>query len=479
MEIDLLDISSFMDLNGLAEISSPIIYQRGGVPTPNGLLSNEIFGMNVKSRKSKFAYINLKTHMLHPHVYKALSRVYPTLDRIIAGQKYISIKDGKIVDDEDGNTGLEYLYDHWNEISWERVAGESAMRKERLDMITSSPRQIIFTDNFLVIPVFYRDNNSSGGGAETDPLNTIYSKMIRLATAIQARDMFDFSYHGSIFALQRMLLELYDTFKHKLEKKNGIIRKYLMGKNVSYCTRSVISNPLYHSNSRDTVEIPLDTVGVPLGQACVLAYPFIVRWLKSFFEREFIEPKETKTMRYANGEKEVIINFPIYKPEIYFDEKYIRNLVDSYISDPEGRFDPIQIPVMPEGATKPIFMDVAFTGMRLKATSNDELSDIANRPLTKTDLLYLAANDVLKDKHIVVTRYPVDNAHNMFIAKCKPISTTQTERVMINGEIFEYYPHIDRSTPRNRMHIKFIDSTQFSNSHLAGMNGDYRKVMVT
>ena len=124
-------------------------------------------------------------------------------------------------------------------------------------------------------------------------------------------------------------------------------------------------------------------------------------------------------------------------------------------------------------------MDVAFTGMRLKATSNDELSDIANRPLTKTDLLYLAANDVLKDKHIVVTRYPVDNAHNMFIAKCKPISTTQTERVMINGEIFEYYPHIDRSTPRNRMHIKFIDSTQFSNSHLAGMNGDYRKVMVT
>ena len=475
MKIDLLPIKDFLDINGLDEVSSPIIFQRGGVPTSNGLLSNEIFGMNVKSRKNTFAYIDLGTHLLHPHVYKALRRVYPHIDRIIAGQKYVSIKDGKIVDDPDGETGLEYIYEHWNDIRWDRTADEAAMRKERLDMIENNPRAILFTKDFLVIPVFYRDNNSTGGGAETDPLNTIYSKIIRMATMIQGRDMFDFSYHGNIFTLQRLLLELYETFKHKLEKKNGIIRKYLMGKNVSYCTRSVISNPLYHSNTPDTVEIPFDTVGVPLGQSCVIAYPFIVRWLKSFFEREFIEVKEIKTFRYVKDGQETIINMPIYKPELYFDDKYIRNMVDSYISDPEGRFDPIQFPVLPEGQTKPIYMNAAFTGKRLKAGSDEELSDIADRPLTVTDLLYMAACDALKDKHVIITRYPVDNVHNMFVARCRPISTAQTDRVMVNGEIYEYYPHVDRSTPRNRMHIRFIDSAQFSNSHLAGMNGDYNR----
>lgn len=480
MKIDLLDIKAFIDINGLQEVDSPIIFQRGGIPTSTGLLSNEIFGMNVQKRKSTFAYLDMKSHLLHPHVYKALSRVYPGIDRIISGQRYVTIRDGKIEDDpEHGHTGIEYIYKNWNKITWERTVDEAAMRKERLDMITNDPRDLLFIDKFIVIPVFYRDISTSGGGAETDPLNTLYSKIIRLASIIAGRDMFDFSYHGNIFALQRLLVELYDTFKHKLERKNGMIRKYLMGKNVSYCTRTVISNPLYHANSPRTLEIPFDTVGVPLGQAAVLAYPFIVRWLKQFFEREFIDVKEIKTTREVSADGETVTTSKIYKPEIYFDEKYIRNLVDTYISDPESRFDPILVPVLEEGKKKPVLRPVAFTGKRLKANSDEEISDIGNRPLTITDILYLASSDALKDKHIVVTRYPVSDAYGMFVAKCRPISTTRTDRVMINGEIYEHYPHIDTTTPRNRMHIRFIDSAQFSNSYLAGLKGDYDGDQVT
>lgn len=480
MKIDLLDIDAFIDINGLQEIYSPIIFQRGGVPSPNGLLSNEIFGMNVKQRRSTFAYIDLKTHLLHPHAYKALIRVYPAIDRIISGANYVSIVDGKIVDDpENGHTGLEYIYEHWNEIKWERSSDEASMRKERLDVITEVPRSVLFIDKYIVIPVFYRDINKSGGGAETDPLNTLYTKIIRLASIIGGRDMFDFSYHGNIFALQRLLVELYDTFKHKLERKNGMIRKYLMGKNVSYCTRSVISNPLFHANSPDNLEIPFDTVGVPLGQACVLVYPFIVRWLKNFFEREFIAVQEIKTTMDIGPNGETISTSKIYKPEIYFDEKYIRNLVDSYTSDPESRFDPILVPIIESGATKPVYRPVAFTGKRLKANSNEEMSGIGTRPLTATDLLFLAATDSLRGKHVLITRYPVMDVYGMFVARCRPIATTRTERVIINDEVYEYYPYIDTTTPRNRMHIRFIDSCQFSNSYLAAMDGDHDGDQVT
>lgn len=118
MKIDLLDIKAFIDINGLQEVDSPIIFQRGGIPTSTGLLSNEIFGMNVQKRKSTFAYLDMKSHLLHPHVYKALSRVYPGIDRIISGQRYVTIRDGKIEDDpEHGHTGIEYIYKNWNKIT--------------------------------------------------------------------------------------------------------------------------------------------------------------------------------------------------------------------------------------------------------------------------------------------------------------------------------------------------------------------------
>lgn len=474
MRIELLDVDEFVRLNELDKVDDPIIFQRGGIPTATGLLSNEIFGMNVKSRRNTFAYIDLKTHLLAPHAYKALNRVYAGIDRVIAGQRYVSIKDGKIVDDPNGDTGMDWLYENWNKITWERSPKEAAMRKERLDMLTGYDRDTIFLDKFIVIPVFYRDINTTGGGAETDPLNTLYSKLIRLAAIIMNRDMFDFSYHGSIFTLQRLLVEIYDTFKRKLEKKNGMIRKYLMGKNVSYCTRTVISNPLYHASSPKTLEIPFDTVGIPLGQACVLAYPFIMRWLKVFFEREFMDVKEVKTQIILDKDHNPIGSktIRVYKPELYFDEKYIRNLIDTYVSDPESRFDPIMVPVREDGSDKTMMYYSTFSGKKLKADSAEELAESTGRPFTITDVLFLAATDALKDKHVVVTRYPVSDAYGMFIAKCRPISTITTDRVTLNGEVYEYYPHIDLKTPRNRMHIRFIDSAQFSNAYLAGLNGD-------
>lgn len=473
MKIELLPVDEFIDLNELKEISSPIIFQRGGVPVSDGLLSNDIFGMNVKSRKQTFAYLKLSLHFFHPHVYKALTRVYPAIDKIIAGQKYMRIENGKLVEDMmEGDTGLKFIYNNWNRIKWERTDSEAAMRKERLDLLTSTPKNKIFLDKFIVIPVFYRDINSSGGGAETDPLNTLYTRLIRLAANLRNGDMYDFSYHGTIYNIQKVLVELYDTFKHKLERKNGMIRKYLMGKNVGFCTRSVITNPVFHANKPSNIEIPFDTCGVPLGQACVLAYPFVMRWLKAFFEREFIDVQEIKTARGINPDGTVTEAIPmkIYKPELYFDEKYIKKLIDSYVQDPESRFDPLMVPVLLPGQEKPTMMPIVFTGKILD--NSDKEIPATTRAMTSTDILFLAADDALKNKHTLITRYPVSDAYGMFITKCRPISTARTERVEVNGEVYEYYPYVKLDTSRKRLHLRFVDSLRFSNSFLAGIGGD-------
>ena len=476
MKIEIFDTKEFVDLNELKPVTSPIIFQRGGVPDPDGLLSSEIFGMNTKSRKTQFAYIDLKTHFFHPHVYKAFKRVFRNIERIVSGTEYYSINEkGQLVkDDENGDTGIDFIYKNWEKIKWDRTIDESYMRKERLDLLTKSPKNEIFTRYQIVIPVFYRDVRQGDKTAETDPLNTLYSKIIRMVSLLQSKDMFDFTFNSTNFSIQNMMVEIYDVFKHKLERKNGMIRKYLMGKNVENCVRTVISNPLYHDNTPEDTLAKFGVVGTPLSQVCSLAFPFIQTWLKQFFEREFILQQEMKTVIVETANGKTVENLKLYKPELFFTDKYIKKMVDRYIKDPESRFRPIEVPI-----DKTVTAPIAFTGKKMDPSGTHELSTISNRSMTVTDLLYIAASEVVKGKHILVTRYPVSDAYGLFVGVPSVISTTRTEVVKINDVIYKHYPKVEFDLRPSEIPIRFIDSMQFSNSYLAGLGGDYDGDQVT
>ena len=187
------------------------------------------------------------------------------------------------------------------------------MRNERIDLLIKTPKNEIFMDYQIVIPAFYRDvtNNTSGGG-ETSELNNIYSKLIRMSGILEDRDMFDFTIHSTYYNMQSLIVQIYDYFKMKLEKKNGMLRKYLMGKNVDYCTRSVISAPLYKSDTPDHMETDFEHIGIPISQVCSLCYPFVASYIKNWFENEFITNQESKLIYKGNGQK-----MGIYKPYRY------------------------------------------------------------------------------------------------------------------------------------------------------------------
>lgn len=193
MKIDLFDIKEFIELNHLEEVTSPVLFQRGGVPHPRGLVSNEIFGITTKSRKETFAYIDLAGHYFHPHVYKAIKRFFRNIEKIVNGELYYSIgKNGELVrDDENGDTGLEFLYENWDKIKWKR-SDEMGMRNERIDLVTKFKKDEVFIKYQIVIPAFYRDiKPDQKGGGETDDINRMYTKLIRYATLIRDKNMFD------------------------------------------------------------------------------------------------------------------------------------------------------------------------------------------------------------------------------------------------------------------------------------------------
>lgn len=467
MKIDLFDTAEFIELNHLQEITSPVIFQRGDVPHPNGLVSNEIFGITTKSRKETFAYIDLHGYFLNPHIYKSIKRSFSYINQLIDGSANFSLdKDGYLVKDENGDTGLEFLYNNWEKIKW-KYSDKDGIRNERLDLITKTPKNIIFTKYVIVIPAFYRDVTISSSGGETSDLNKMYAKIIRLAKTINDQYLFGLQFDLTNSAIQNTMVDIYDYFKHKIEKKQGLIRKYLMGRNVDYCTRTVITAPTFHANKADQMMINFRYAGIPISQICSLCFPFVMQWLNKFFERELFDNKYSKIL-YDPTTDTSAGTVELDSPETVFTEKYLKKMVDTYIKDPESRFNKIEVPTK---SNKKLYL--TFTGMRIDPTNTSEISGTAFRPMTWTDILYMACYDVTKDKHCLVTRYPLLDEFGIFICKIRVLSTTDTVPMSFNNKLYKYYPNIDFSIPHERMATKFIDSVQFSNSYLPGLDGDY------
>ena len=99
--------------------------------------------------------------------------------------------------------------------------------------------------------------------------------------------------------------------------------------------------------------------------------------------------------------------------------------------------------------------------------------------MTWTDLLFIACNEIIEGKHVMVTRYPILDNFGIFISRIRVSSTRRTAPMDINGKVYKWYPVIDLNMTRNEVGNNFIDTTQFSNSYLKGLDGDYDGDQVT
>ena len=183
MDLALFNTTVMTDGNNLKPITNPVVFDKGYVPTADGVLSTEIFGMSVRDRKNRFAYIELNGHFIHPYIYKLLKRMNRNFEHIVSANKTFKIsEDGELIPDESGDTGLEWLYKNWAKINFSKNG--SMMRNERVDLLKATPKDTIFTKRWLVMPAFYRDVDlQSVVGEQQAPklpeINDLYTKLIR------------------------------------------------------------------------------------------------------------------------------------------------------------------------------------------------------------------------------------------------------------------------------------------------------------
>lgn len=471
MKIEILDMNRIIAVNKLQEITSPRLFSNKMMYDPEGILSSDIFGISKGDRRNTFAYIDLKRHFIHPHLYtKVVKQMFRGVIYILSGQKRYVIKNGQLVEDpENGWTGIDELYKRWNEIDWSKSKSVDSTSKK---LLMNLSRDQIFIDKELVIPPAYRDVMIAGTIDSSDhvnELNDLYVKLIRSVALLSEGGLFSRTQYATQMKIQDTLVEIMEYFKHQVSRKQGLIRKNLIGKSVDYGVRTVISAPSYNNENIGDNIIDVEHTAVPISECCSLFYPFIESWLKNFFTREIINDPNLITFYDYETNKEITAT--MRDPEIQFSEKNIRKFINDYCLNPDNRFKVVNVMVdVPAKTKKTLKASMILKG---KIMLPNNATKVLNRSMTVTDILYLACVDVCEKRHVMVSRYPVGTDKGIFFNKIRVQSTIKHVNLIFNGKEYPYYPDIDFSISQDKVGVQFIDTLVMSNSHLDGMGADY------
>lgn len=477
MELTLLDIDKLVNLNELKPVTNPVSFDKGLYPSKDGLFSEEIFGMTTAERKRTCAYIPLGKKFISPKAYLSLKQLDRKFCSVVDGSKTFSIKDGVLVEDENGDTGIDWLYKNWGKFDFKKT--ESHKRNQKIDTLTNSKKEEIFIDKFLVVPPFYRDVNlqqkAEGGNPRVPEVTGLYANIIRNANLLRSAGTFDIVSNAIVGKTQDLLVEVYNLWKSKLEKKYGYIRKFLLGKSVSWCSRMVITADVTNCDSPDDQVVDFWHTGVPLSNCISMAAPFIKYWVRRFFKTRLYDYKDAYPVYSKGLGKGVYVK--LEDPEVYYNDDYIERQMNRFINSAGSRFDKVEIPVKQSEREKyklgndPIYM--TFTGYKANITTMEKTDDKVTRHLTWTDIFYLAAIDTTTDKHILITRYPFLDYLNTFMTKIHVLSTRNTAPMIINDVLYEHYPVVDLSLEQYKIESYFIDAFKLNPFYLAGIGGDY------
>ena len=470
MKLYLLNKDKFVEVNDLQEVTNPIALGRGFIPTPDGVLSQQIFGTSTRDRKNTFAYINLKCHLLQPLIYKTLKRLDRRIDDILTGNLNFKIdKNGQLVEDENGDTGIEWLYNNWSKVKWKK--NDSKIRSQRIHLLELHNRDELFQSKEIVCPAFYRDVNlqsASSGKPSIHIINSYYTKLIQLASMLDQGN-FAFTLNYTKYRMQQTLVQIYDEFKNRVEKKRGAIKQAVLGKSVDYGARLVISTTKFTANRPSDMLVDFTHVGIPLGYCISLFTPFFVGWVQRFFQNEF-ERTGYKMPHYDPKTKQVEY-LQVKDPLIQFNDEEVHHLMKTYIRSASERFDPVMVEFV-DGRKFPITLQ---DRMQPDTDFNPETakSELSKRYFTLTDLFYLAAIDIVSDKHVWITRYPIGDYTGTFACRISVLTTNETMKVSYDGKDYEHYPIIIPGMDKNKVPTQFIEVLNMSNVLLQAIGGDY------
>lgn len=481
LKLEILDVDRFISVNDWKEVTNPVFFARNNIPTDDGLLSNQIFGITMEERANIFGYINLKGWFMDPSCYKTWIRCDSKIKDVVHGVDTYSVNEkGEIVSDPKGSNGVKFLKDNIDKI---KIKSTDSIKRDIKIKYLEKNKNRMFINKFIVIPPYYRDTNTGKGGTvAVGGVNTLYRNLLLAVIGLSTTQDYGFDNSGALNGrIQETLLAIYDWFSGNtnpnmtvetgsgMSGKLGILRRANMSKTTNYSSRMVIGAPDNKCERVEDMMVDLDHTALPLA-SCIANYrTFMIFAIKRFFENEF-SSNENYPILKDNGE---IDHYIVPKdPMIEFSDERIKREMDRFLHGYANRLVPIEVPT---DEKKTYYMQ--FKGVYKDPKTNVE--SIYHRRLTWCDVFYRAAVEVCRDKTVMITRFPIDNYTNQIVTGIVVSSMKQTEPIYLSGTYYPYYPLIreeDIGTDTSNM---FVDTLKMSNLYLAGMGGDYDGDTVT
>jgi DNA-directed RNA polymerase beta' subunit len=270
----ILDTNKFLkEVKAEGPVKTPQLFMgKSTSPHPDGLFSEDFFGIDgSRDWEEKYSWIELNCPIIHPVLFDILyKRIEKKITPLLSGEKTYKFNTAGILEeDDDGNlTGMTSLYE--NRHLW-RFNIEDDPDTTR-NKIVSKILENIKTDKFfitklIVVPPGIRPYSimNETGEIMVDELNDIYQKIIMLS--LQLKSVSGTLFDILAYKMQNHIKDLYEFVRNKTAKKEGMIRRLMLGTRVDFTARSVISpNPTLKPGQ----------VGVPFRIVCQIFEPFIL-----------------------------------------------------------------------------------------------------------------------------------------------------------------------------------------------------------
>jgi hypothetical protein len=416
LRVDLIDPDRLIKVNDLKEVTNPVFFIKNSIPTSDGLLSNEIFGITKYDRANTFAYIDLHGIFINPLIYKMWCKVDSNIKACVHGTKNFIINDhGELEENDDGDSGIAFLKKNCSKISLRRTGSRQRdMRVQFIEKYMGTPQ--MFITKFIVCPAYYRDVNTERGHVEVGQINELYRNLLISARALQESADYGLNLNEATRGrIQEILTQIYDWFgsgttingdktSNVIPGKTGVLRRAVMSKTTDYASRLVLSAPELKVERLEDIDADLDYSVLPLASACVNFLPFVVYNVRRFFENEFSGDAVIPIM-----DKKGKVEYLHPKDyQIEFSDDRIKKEINRFLTGFSNRFIPVEVPTV-EGET----VRVRFKGYNVTAEefAKDDIGKlpVMERDLTWCDVLYQAAVESVKGKHILITRYPINS----------------------------------------------------------------------
>ena len=416
-----------------------------------GLFSISIFGKVGDERRNRaFSYMDIRVNILHPIVYRSLTKMKSLYEEIMSSKTYAKWNKERMDFEKstmiDGSTGYEFFMKHWKQIKFEMRP--SVTRELNVKMLQKY-KDVAELNKIVIMPAGLRDLEIQPDGRfSEDEINELYRKLLSLANSVTP-DAVETSIevlNGIRYSMQVTFNQIFTLIENMMQGKNKLIMGKWASRKVFNGTRNVItSSPVKNETLSGEGNITSNDTVVGMYQYMKASLPITLFDLKNgFLSKVFTGPDQPVTLVDKKTLKPVTVRL---KPEYYDSwatneglEKIVTQFQEDAIRHKVLEINDHYLGLIYKGKddTFKIIQDI------------DEVPDYRSkkdvRPLTFCELLYLSTYKSAKRLYGFVTRYPITGTGSIYPS---PIYLKSTVQGQTRTELDDEWNRIEENTCYN------------------------------